>query len=121
MTHGLAMDPSNISLILSLNLGLDGCGQLVNLILLSGALELPMPSLAADIAMLIILQSSVEGCQLPQLQPLVLIACLICWDQQLLYHLGRLVHLQTSKPNATQPNSNLRPTLCTNPYMESPC
>ena len=53
----------------------------------------PVAALAAQVTVLVVFERAVEGCQLAQLQPLVLIAGLICGNQQLLYHLGRIICL----------------------------
>lgn len=78
MTHGLAVNASNISLILSFNLGLNGSRKLVHVVLLGGAFKLAVPSLPADVTVLVILQGAIQGRQFPQLQPLVLVARLVC-------------------------------------------
>ena len=50
--------PNDITLVLGLHLLLHLVGQFIHLVRLVGALELPVPILAAQVAVLIILQRS---------------------------------------------------------------
>ena len=81
------------------HLGLDCSRQLEDVLGLSWALKLPVPGLATEVTVLVVLQRAIEGCQLAQLQPLVLIPGLVCWHQQVLYHFRRLVRLQGAAPS----------------------
>ena len=59
----------------------------------SSSSSVPVSALSAQVAVLIVLESAVQGSQLPQLQALVLVPSLVCGHQQFLYHLGRIIRL----------------------------
>mmetsp|Transcript_17671 Transcript_17671/g.53163 ORF Transcript_17671/g.53163 Transcript_17671/m.53163 type:complete len:350 (+) Transcript_17671:610-1659(+) len=90
-----AMQPLHVALVLLVDLGLDCVWQLEHLAALVGALVLPVPGAAADEARLLLelLEGSIEGSELAQLDALVLITRLVLRLHQLLQHLRRVVHI----------------------------
>ena len=91
--HKSAVWRSCIACALQAYLLLEGNRELEGVHGLGGALELAVARLAAQVAVLVVSQGSVQGCQLLQLQPLVLVASLICGHQQILNHFSCLVCL----------------------------
>ena len=57
----------------------------------------PVTRFATQVARLVVLEGAIQGRQLPELHPLVLIPGLICGHQQILDHLCCIIHLHHKK------------------------
>jgi len=89
----LRVHAGNVAGILLVHLGLDFIWKLVNFLPSGWALKLPVTSLPAEVAELLVLEGAVQSRELPELHPLVLVPCLVDRLQQLLNHVRSIVDI----------------------------